>query len=147
MSITVQDLLQPGKAPLVPKLRHLAMLPGSKYRSANWKVSCLQVHSGSVWFAYLPIDRLATSGLACVDLSAAATGLKPAALEAQMTSSQERGVDLRVNHFFLSVHLFLASVLVSLLYGCDRVHGQNISRARAFDPIPSVRGGTPSSTR
>lgn len=115
MSITVQDLLQPGKAPLVPKLRHLAMLPGSKYRSANWKVSCLQVHSGSVWFAYLPIDRLATSGLACVDLSAAATGLKPASLEAQMTSSQERGVDLRVNHFFLSGHLFLASVLVSLL--------------------------------
>lgn len=61
ISITVQDLLHPDELPHIPKIRHLAMLPRPKYDGADWKVSCLQVQSGSMWFACIRKKFIRTS--------------------------------------------------------------------------------------
>ncbi|KIO20830.1 hypothetical protein M407DRAFT_29543 [Tulasnella calospora MUT 4182] len=112
MSITVQDFLHPNEALLVPKIRHLAVLPGPRYDGATWKVTCIQVHSGSAWLAYHLEDGRNAGGLACINLSAAATGLKQDSFEA---SGQQWGVGLGANCLLGSRDLLLASVPVSLL--------------------------------
>ncbi|KAG8951103.1 hypothetical protein FRC04_006762 [Tulasnella sp. 424] len=71
-AITVRDLLHPKGSRRDPQIRHLATIPPAQRLDGGPQVSCIQLHGGSAWFTFTPLDD-EEGNLAYVDLTTSAT--------------------------------------------------------------------------